>query len=400
MQTVSTSIFALAILIHMAVGNCLGQDSIELDSKTELNAARFKVKWLAIDTNEGCDIGDINKDGHLDIVAGRNWFAGPDFLPRPVRSIGEFGKDYSENNGEHLHDVDGDGWLDIVAGSFLPTEIKWFKNPGEEGLKHGKLWPENVLVDTKFSQNEMSWLRDMDGDGTADFVTNSWNNNMRMAYWKLNKEASDSELPTVQRVIVGTTNGHGQGFGDVNGDGLEDIVFGNGWYERPSKNADKGDWKYHADFNLPSASCPILVVDIDRDGRGDLIWGDGHNFGLNFYRQLEPKNGKLVFEKNSIDKSWSQAHALALADIDGDGHDEIITGKRVRAHSGGDPGASERPAMYYYDWDQESKKFTRHQIAKGVGTGLQIRVADVNDDEMLDIVVAGKEGTQILIQVK
>jgi hypothetical protein len=400
MQSAATFLIVIVISSCSLVSDSFAQEPAGSGAKTGMSSLRFETKWLAIDTNEACDVGDINKDGQMDVVAGRNWFAGPDFLPRPVRGIGEFGEDYSENNGEHLYDIDGDGWLDVVAGSFLPTEIKWFRNPGKDGLQAGKLWIENVLVDTGFSQNEMSWLRDMNGDGAPDFVTNSWNKEMRLAYWTIEKGTSKEDPPVATRVIVGTSNGHGQGYGDLNGDGLEDIVFGNGWYERPAANAEKGRWKLHPDFELPHASCPILVVDIDKDGRNDLVWGSGHNYGLNFYRQLEPKGGKLLWEKNVVDKSWSQAHALTLADIDGDGQDEIITGKRVRAHSGKDPGATEESAIYFYEWDAESKKFIRHQIATGVGTGLQIRVADMNGDKRLDVVVAGKDGTQILFQVK
>ena len=357
---------------------------------------KFKVKLLAIDTNEACDVGDINNDGQMDVVAGRFWFAAPDYIARPVRGIGEFGKDYSENNGEHLYDVDGDGWLDVVAGSFVPTKLNWYKNPGKQGLEFGKIWPENLLVDTGFSQNEMSWFRDMDGDGKPEFVTNSWNKEMRLAYWNIGITGKKKDLKaTATGVVIGTANGHGQGYGDLNGDGLEDIVFGNGWYERPARDAEKGNWPVHQDLQLPHASCPILVIDVDQDGRNDLVWGSGHNYGLHYWRQLEPKDDKLNWKKNVIDKSWSQAHALTWADIDGDGENEIITGKRVRAHSGGDPGANEEAAMYYYDLNG---KFTRHLIAKGVGSGLQIRVADMNNDKRMDVVVAGKDGTQILFQ--
>ena len=61
-------------------------------------------------------------------------------------------------------------------------------------------------------------------------------------------------------VISKSGNGHGQGFGDVNGDGHEDIVFMQGWYERPSRNAFGQPWKWHKDFTLPHASCPILLL--------------------------------------------------------------------------------------------------------------------------------------------
>lgn len=382
---------SIAIAFLLVPADCIGQEQAPL---------KFKIKPLAVDTNEACDVGDINNDGHMDVVAGRNWYAGPDFLPRPVRNIGEFGDDYSENNGEHLYDVDGDGWQDVVAGSFLPTELHWYRNPGEAGLQAGKLWKQHLLANTEFSQNEMSWLRDMDGDGKPEFVTNSWNKDMRLAWWTIQKGDAKEEQPSATSVIVGTANGHGQGYGDINGDGLEDIVFGNGWYQRPKENADKGNWVLHPDFELPHASCPILVFDVDQDGRNDLVWGSGHNYGLNFYRQLEPEDGETRWNKEKLDETWSQAHALTLADIDGDGDNEIVTGKRVRAHSGRDPGASELAAMYYYDLDKATKKFTRHLIAEGVGSGLQIRVADMNGDQLPDVVVAGKDGTQVLFQVK
>ncbi|VAX41240.1 hypothetical protein MNBD_PLANCTO02-512, partial [hydrothermal vent metagenome] len=42
----------------------------------------WKIKKLTVDTNEGIDLADVNKDGKLDIIAGRNWYAAPDFIPK------------------------------------------------------------------------------------------------------------------------------------------------------------------------------------------------------------------------------------------------------------------------------------------------------------------------------
>ena len=41
----------------------------------------FEVVLLAVDANEACEIADFNNDGILDISAGRNWYAGPDYVP-------------------------------------------------------------------------------------------------------------------------------------------------------------------------------------------------------------------------------------------------------------------------------------------------------------------------------
>lgn len=358
-------------------------------------AAKFRVKLLAIDTNEGCDVGDVNQDGHLDVVAGRNWYAGPDYLSRPVRSIEEFGGDYSESNGEHLFDINNDGRLDVVAGSFIPTEVYWYENPGSAGLADGKLWKRHLLVNTGFSTNEMNWFRDMDGDKVPDFVVNGWDPNVRMAYWLL-KPGNAGKEPEARGIIVGTKNGHGQGFGDVNGDGREDIVFGSGWYERPA-DGNRGAWPLHEDFQLPHASCPILVRDMDGDGRNDLVWGNGHGYGLYFHRQLAPKaDGTTQWEPRVVDEEWSQAHAMIWADLDGDGEDELVTGKRVRAHPAGDPGVGDPAVLYAYQWNRETKAFDRTLIAHGVGTGLQIRTADMDKNGRIDIIAAGKDGTKIV----
>ena len=102
-------------------------------------AMDFAVEVLAVDTNEGCDVGDVDNDGDLDVVAGRLWFAAPEFTPRPLRALGEFGADYSASSGEFLHDVDGDGWLDVLSIPFLEPELCWYRNPGAAALAKGKL---------------------------------------------------------------------------------------------------------------------------------------------------------------------------------------------------------------------------------------------------------------------
>lgn len=187
------------------------------------------------------------------------------------------------------------------------------------------------------------------------------------------------------------------GFGDINGDQREDILFQNGWYERPAGDPLAQTWTLHSDWDWKHSSCPMIVTDLNGDGKNDVIRGNAHAYGLFWMEQLPAKAGKTQWVEHVIDDSWSQAHALAWVDLDGDGNKDLITGKRVRAHSGRDPGADEPAAMYYYTWDKKTKTFTRKIIAKGVGTGLFIRTADLDENGKLDIVVSGKSGTYLLL---
>jgi len=61
MRVLVPSVIAIAMFLDPTESSC--QENAEL---------KFKVKLLAVDTNEACDVGDINKDGQPDVIAGRN----------------------------------------------------------------------------------------------------------------------------------------------------------------------------------------------------------------------------------------------------------------------------------------------------------------------------------------
>jgi len=386
----------LLFLPAISVPSLAGADAGE---KKRSRGVRFSKRCLMISPNEGCAVGDVNKDGVTDIVAGPNWFAGPDFIPRPLRDIDEFQDDYLCNNGDHLHDVDGDGYLDVISGHWMTPDIYWYKNPGAQALVKGLKWKQHLLKSTR-GQNECNLLHDFDGDGVPEWFVNSWDKKAPQVVWKFARD--EQGKPTLRRIVIGDQgSGHGYALGDINGDGREDVLSETGWYERPAGSPFAKTWRFHAETALPHPSCPCQIADIDGDGRNDIIWGRAHDFGLYWWKQDEPKpDGTTTWTEHLIDDSWSQIHCIVTADLDGDGQDEFITGKRVRGHAGRDPGGKEPECLFYYKWNTEQEKFQRHTISgfgEGVGTGMQIRTADFNQDDRPDIAVSGKTGTWVLI---
>ena len=362
---------------------------------------KFRVQQLHVDNNEGLAVADFDRDGKLDVSAGEFWYAGPDFkTKRPLRKLEPFGKDYMTNCGEHTHDVNGDGFPDIVTGAFMDTKVYWYENPGAAVRTTDALWKQHVLVDTKLAQNEWTDFRDLDGDGQPEYVVNSYGPANALMAYRFGRDAAGAPvlLPWMIQPGAPFVNGHGIGFGDINGDGLEDILYGNGWYERPKTGATTTPWKRHADWTFPHASTPMIVVDLSGDGRNDFIWGHGHNYGLYWEeRRDDNKDGSTNWRHYQIDDKVSQNHALVWEDLDRDGQPDLITGRRVRAHSGNDPGDNEPGCLYFYKWNRAERRFSKHLIVDGgPGTGLQIRLADFDGNGWKDIAVAGKSGTHIL----
>jgi len=350
---------------------------------------KFRKVLIADERYESAGVMDVNNNGMPDIVSGAFWYEGPDYKKAykigDVQAIGEYYDDFSTI----AMDINGDGNMDFITGGFWGNTLRWRENPGEPG----KEWPEHVIAECGNVESTRAW--DVDGDGQIEIVPNT--PPQALVVYKLITDANGKGTGEFKSIMIREeSQGHGLGFGDITGNGKGDFILANGWLEAPEGGIE-GEWKFHEDFNLGSASVPVLVEDVNGDGLNDIIVGQSHGYGLDWWEQCRD-GGKISWKKHSIDPHNSQYHDLQWADIDGDGKDELITGKRYRAHCGGDPGAGDDVGIYYFKWDGES--FSKQVIEYGptrVGTGCGIffALADLNGNGRLDIVAPGKDGLYV-----
>ncbi len=351
-------------------------------------ALRFEKVLIADERYESAGVFDVNRDGHPDIVSGGYWYPGPDFQHKhrigDVRAEGEYFDDFSTIP----MDVNGNGYTDFITGGWWGGRLGWRENPAGDPSAE---WPLHQIAECGNIETTRAW--DVDGDGRLEIVPNTPGGPVRV--YKLVTDAAGRPAGEfAEHVISDGRSGHGLGFGDVTGNGRGDIILAGGWLEAPADPLGGEPWAYHEDFDLPSASVPILVVDVNGDGLNDLIVGGAHAYGLDWYEQ-RVDGGKRSWIKHPIDPFCSQYHDLWWIDIDGDGQCELVTGKRYRAHCGNDPGSDDHVGIYYFKWTGEG--FAKQVIDFGppraaTGCGISFVVADLSGDGRPDIVAPGKDG--------
>lgn len=219
-----------------------------------------------------------------------------------------------------LIDVDRDGDLDaVLALESQPNRL--YLNDGS-----GKFsWREGIFAN-KSHDTEHVRIADFNQDGILDVLFVAEDDQNHEYY--LGK--GDGTFQEVSDRLLAKSEGNGLDVGDVNGDGLPDIVVGNSgdrgqdflWLNDPLR---PGFFVDATTQNLPKvndATQSIKLGDVDGDGDLDLLIGN----------EIPPNrllinDGKGVFQEKSSSLDLPvplHTREVLLFDVDGDGDLDIV----------------------------------------------------------------------------
>ena len=374
-----------------------------------------QIKWKKIVLadkfySEGANFGDFNHDGKMDVVAGPYWYEGPDFSPQkrheymPAQSF-KPDNDYSQNFFAFTYDFNGDGWDDILIIGFPGQDASWYENPrGKEGH-----WVRHKVYGQ--IDNESPTFGDLLKNGKPVIVCCSHG---YIGY--VQPDYTDAAKPWAFHKITPKGNyqrfTHGLGFGDVNGDGRNDILESHGWWEQPPSLIGDPVWKKHEmSFYEPGfgdGCSQMYAYDVNGDGRPDVICAlQAHGNGLAWFEQKPDGSFErhLIMgakpQDNPQGVSFSQLHAVELVDVNGDGLMDIVTGKRYFAHgSHGDVDPKKPAVLYWFELKRDGDgkaHYIAHQIDDDSGVGTQVVARRIDGQKYPSIVVGNKKGTFVFL---
>jgi hypothetical protein len=358
------------------------EETLPPDQWTYIQVDDSRAKWGDWSDPEwlryfGLDFRDINQDQAVDIVSGRYVYLNPDNDMTSQWPRVDLGMNV---DGMLFLDVDGDVLADIIAQA-LP-EVYWFEaiEPG------GESWQSRRI-------GELPQTGHVNGQGyrTADLIPGGKSEILLQADQGIYACAvPDDPLSSDWKWVMIAASGsdEGIGVGDLNSDGLIDIVIGDieegqkehprilKWCENPGSLSS--NWSCTNIGRTEEAIDRIEVADLNGDDRPDVVVAeerypgeepDGHLWWFESPEDpTQPWNRHLVVTQYSMNN-------LDVGDIDLDGDIDIVT----NMHKG--------PSLATQIWVNDgSGRFSKQLVDTGKEMHLGAQLIDLDLDGDLDIV--------------
>jgi beta propeller repeat protein len=270
-------------------------------------------------------VGDLDGDGDLDVVGVSYvaddvvWWENDAGSPSHFTQHG-INASIIEVSGVAVGDLDGDGHLDVVGASAVDGVV-WWENNGT-----GSFYGNQRELDASFTDAfgmEVA-VGDMDSDGHLDVLGASVGDGI--VWWE---NDGSGEFYDDQEIDDTFTGVYGIAVGDLDGDGDLDVVGA-----ADETTDDVAWWKNNGastpifkPFKQPINDSFMGARDVavgDLDGDGDLdIAGAGYADGFVWWENYDG-HGDFYDHQHTINRSFDSARAVAVGDVDSDGDLEVL----------------------------------------------------------------------------
>ena len=247
--------------------------------RTQSNVASFFAYTPSFSGGVRVAAGDVNGDGAADIITGSGpgaahvkVFSGRDFSE--LRSFLPYGSGFSGGVYVAAGDVNGDGFDDIVTGTDtgVTAHVKVFSGSTGAEIRSFFAYPAGFNGGVRVAAG------DVNGDGLADIITGAGPGGG--PHVKVFDGASLSELKSFFAYTVSFAGGVFVAAGDVNGDGQIDLITGAGTNAPPQVKAFHGNTlaELRSFFAYPVAftgGVRVAAGDVNGDGVAEILTSPG-----------------------------------------------------------------------------------------------------------------------------
>ena len=334
---------------------------------------------------------DVDSDGDIDVLAVANigdditwWENTATFSLSPTWTTRSINTAADGAEAIHVGDIDGDGDLDVVAALYGDNQVAWYEN---DGTPSDGGWTHHIVKDYTGNGMEDVFVADIDDDGDLDIISAEGNGDKILYHindgtpgngvWATNTVVSGTDADGVLSVHVA----------DIDSDGDLDVVaalFMTShvvWIENDG-SPNNGGWTSHDVVSSSSSkeSYDVTVGDIDGDGDLDIVEADQTNKVYWYENDGTPGDGTWSMTK--IKGGLTDAHVVAVADMDSDGDLDVISA----AYTGG------KVSWHVNDGSPDGAVWTTYEIATPTKPTSLFPV-DMDYDGDIDIVSSAETGS-------